>query len=133
MIYPIDEPFLHEVTPVIIEGLADAYPELPAAREAILEIGRLEEQRFAETLTTGLSLLEKSLSAARKGATEQPVLAGRELFRLYDTFGFPLDLARDIAERAGRQRRGRQSHAGNNGCGSRCSDRCAPTTSGHCS
>jgi alanyl-tRNA synthetase len=97
----IDEPFLHEVTPVVVESLGEIYPELRAARDAVLEIGRLEEQRFAETLSTGLSMLEGSLSKL-KGADDAPaVLPGRDLFRLYDTFGFPLDLARDIAEERG--------------------------------
>jgi len=92
----IDEPFLRHITPVVIEGLADVYPELLAAREAILEVGRREEERFAETLSTGLSLFEESLS--KLSAKDGPaVLPGKELFRLYDTYGFPLDLARDIA------------------------------------
>jgi alanyl-tRNA synthetase len=89
------EPFLHEVTPVVIEQLEDVYPELAVAREAILEIGRREEERFGETLSAGLALLERSLEEA---GGELP---GEELFRLYDTFGFPLDLARDIAEERG--------------------------------
>jgi alanyl-tRNA synthetase len=95
----IDGAFLHEVTPVVIESLGDVYPELAAAKDAILEVGRREEQRFGETLTTGLALLEKSLEGL--GDQGRPVLPGKELFRLYDTFGFPLDLARDIAEERG--------------------------------
>jgi alanyl-tRNA synthetase len=95
----IGEPFLHEVTPVVIDNLGPVYPELVAAADAIVEVGRLEERRFGETLSTGLGLLEKSL--ADLGAAERPVLPGKELFRLYDTFGFPLDLARDIAEERG--------------------------------
>jgi alanyl-tRNA synthetase len=95
----IDEPFLHEVTPAVVEGLADAYPELVAAREAILEVGRREEQRFAETLTAGLTVLDEAL--ARASGQDRPVVPGAELFRLHDTFGFPLELARDIAEERG--------------------------------
>ena len=96
----IDEPFLHEVTPAVIESLGDVYPELVAARDAVTEIGRREEQRFAETLSTGLALLEKSLSRLGSGEKRQ-VLSGTELFRLHDTFGFPLDLARDVAQERG--------------------------------
>jgi alanyl-tRNA synthetase len=91
----IDEPFLHEITPVVIESLGEVYPELLAAREAIVEVGRREEQRFSETLTTGLSLLERSLAEVEQG--EQRLLSGKDLFRLHDTYGFPLELARDIA------------------------------------
>jgi alanyl-tRNA synthetase len=97
----IDEPFLHEITPVVAENLGPVYPELVAASDAVLEIGRLEEQRFAETLTTGLGVLEEALAEARGQAGAAPRLPGKELFRLYDTFGFPLDLARDIAEERG--------------------------------
>jgi alanyl-tRNA synthetase len=91
----IDEPFLHEITPAVIESLGEVYPELIAAREAIVEVGRREEQRFSETLTTGLNLLESSLAELEPG--ECRTLPGKDLFRLYDTYGFPLELARDIA------------------------------------
>jgi len=96
----IHEPFLHEITPVVIEGLGDVYPELLSAREAILEVGRREEERFAETLTTGLQLLEESLGRL-EGGEGTAVLPGADLFRLYDTYGFPLELARDIAGERG--------------------------------
>ncbi len=91
----IEEPFLHEITPVVFDEMGGVYPELLAAKEAILQIGRLEEQRFEDTLATGLAMFDEALG--RTGDT----LPGRELFRLYDTFGFPLDLARDIAEERG--------------------------------
>ena len=92
------EPFLHEVTPAVLATLGDVYPELVAARDAILEIGRREEQRFADTLATGIELMEQSVGALPAG---ERVLPGAELFRLYDTFGLPLDLARDIAQERG--------------------------------
>ena len=91
----IEEPFLHEITPVVLDEFGGSYPELLAARDAIAQIGRLEEQRFGDTLATGLGMFEDAL--AESGG----VLPGKELFRLYDTFGFPLDLARDIAEERG--------------------------------
>ncbi|HXV75058.1 MAG TPA: alanine--tRNA ligase, partial [Candidatus Polarisedimenticolaceae bacterium] len=98
----IDEPFLHHVTPAVVDGLGDHYPELLAARDAMLEIGKLEEQRFADTLSTGLQVLEQALAGTEPDrSTGRPVLAGADLFRLYDTFGFPLDLARDVADERG--------------------------------
>jgi alanyl-tRNA synthetase len=97
----IDEPFLEEITPIVIEGMGEVYPELLASREAVLEIGRLEERRFSETLSTGLAVLEDSLAAVAHSTKKKTVLPGKELFKLYDTFGFPLDLARDIAEERG--------------------------------
>jgi len=98
----IREPFLHEITPVVLDSMGETYPELLAAREAILEVGRREERQFAETVSTGLGMLEESIGRVREAApADRPVLPGRELFRLYDTFGLPLDLARDIADEQG--------------------------------
>jgi len=97
----ITEPFLHEVTPVVIDGLGEQYPELLTATDAIIEIGKLEERRFADTLSTGLQVLEDSLAKLTDDPAPKRTLPGKELFRLYDTFGFPLDLARDIAEERG--------------------------------
>jgi len=94
----IAEPFLHEVTPRVIDVLGGEYPELAAARDAILEVGRREEERFSDTLAAGLELLEQRIADLPQA---ERVLPGRELFRLYDTFGFPLDLARDIADERG--------------------------------
>ncbi len=93
----IREPFLEDVVPVVIDGLGEVYPELVAAREAALEVCRREEERFAETLSTGLELLDEAI----RGLGGDKVVPGREIFRLYDTFGLPLDLARDVAEERG--------------------------------
>jgi len=97
----LDEPFLQDVTPVVMDSLVPVYPELAAARDAVLDIGLREEQRFAETLSTGLEMLERQLGELAGSGETRVVLPGRDLFKLYDTFGFPLDLARDIAEERG--------------------------------
>ncbi len=95
----IERPFLHEISPVVIDGLSVQFPELIGAKDAILEVGRREEERFAETLATGLEMLEKELEQT---AGDGPsVLSGEFVFKLHDTFGFPLDLARDAAEDRG--------------------------------
>jgi alanyl-tRNA synthetase len=94
----IEEPFLHEVSPVVLEQLGETYPELLAAKEAVLEVGRREEERFADTLAAGLTLLDQSIQTIPEGSRTLP---GAELFRLYDTFGLPLDLAQDVAEERG--------------------------------
>jgi alanyl-tRNA synthetase len=96
----IGEPFLQDLAPLVIDQLGDSYPELRSARDAIEQVGRSEERRFAETLSTGLALLEKSLSKVEP-AGGGGTLPGKDLFRLYDTYGFPLDLARDIAAERG--------------------------------
>ena len=92
----IQEPFLDQITPVVLEEMGGAYPELAASGDAILEIGRREEQRFGETLATGLTMLDQAFEKAGG-----KILPGKELFKLYDSFGFPLDLARDVAEERG--------------------------------
>ncbi len=94
----ITEPFLHEISPVVLDRLGEAYPELLAAKDAILEVGRREEERFADTLASGLALLDQAIGDL---PAEAKVLPGADLFRLYDTFGLPLDLAQDVAEERG--------------------------------
>ncbi|MCP3982418.1 MAG: alanine--tRNA ligase [bacterium] len=91
----IEEAFLHEITPVVTDCLKGVYPELVASLDGTLEIGRREEQRFGTTLVAGMGRLEDAL-ASTKGA-----LPGATMFELYDTFGFPLDLMRDIADERG--------------------------------
>ncbi|HEX4823172.1 MAG TPA: alanine--tRNA ligase [Candidatus Polarisedimenticolaceae bacterium] len=94
----IQGPFLHGVAPAVIETLGEVYPEIVGAMPAILEVARREEERFGETVAAGLTLLDEAL-AKMKG--EARVLPGADLFRLYDTFGLPLDLAQDVAEERG--------------------------------
>jgi alanyl-tRNA synthetase len=90
----LEGPFLHRVTDVVAGLMGGAYPEVAGHRDRIREIIRAEEERFAATLDRGLALLEEEMRAARRGGRE--VLAGETAFRLYDTFGFPLDLTEDI-------------------------------------
>ncbi|MGH7798867.1 MAG: alanine--tRNA ligase [Candidatus Binatia bacterium] len=90
----LDEPFLHEVAKTVAAVMGDAYPELRVEEQRIREVMRTEEERFGETLEKGLALLEDA--TARLRAEKQQVLSGEVAFRLYDTFGFPLDLTEDI-------------------------------------
>jgi alanyl-tRNA synthetase len=91
-------PFLHEVAPAVIATLGEVYPELVAAQPAILEVARREEERFGETVAESLGLLDDVVSKLPAGSK---VLGGADLFRLYDTFGLPLDLAQDVADERG--------------------------------
>jgi alanyl-tRNA synthetase len=95
----LDGPFLDAVVPAVLETLDDVYPELIGARDAILEVARREEERFAETIATGLQLLDTAIGGLAEGGPR--IVPGSELFRLYDTYGLPLDLARDLAEERG--------------------------------
>ena len=94
----IEGPFLHDVAPVVIATLGEAYPEIVAAQPAIAEVARREEERFGETVAAGLTLLDETIGKLGGAAKTLP---GTELFRLYDTFGLPLDLAQDVAEERG--------------------------------
>jgi alanyl-tRNA synthetase len=91
-------PFLHEIAPIVVETLGEVYPEIVGAMPAIIEVARREEERFGETVAAGLALLDEAIRAIPEGSF---VLPGSELFRLYDTFGLPLDLAQDVAEERG--------------------------------
>jgi alanyl-tRNA synthetase len=89
----LKDPFLYQVADTVVRVMGDAYPELRAEQQRIGEVIRSEEERFGETLEKGLVLLDEA-TAKLKG--EQKVLPGEVAFRLYDTFGFPLDLTEDI-------------------------------------
>lgn len=90
----LEQPFLHEVAKTVATVMGDAYPELRAEEQRIREVIRSEEERFGETLEKGLSLLEEAMGKLKKEKSQ--VLSGDVAFRLYDTFGFPLDLTEDI-------------------------------------
>ena len=91
----LTEPFLHELTGVVIAGMAGAYPELETSREAIVAVVHREETQFDRVLRDGLPHLEAALADAE---SKQRVLDGEAAFRLYDTFGMPLDFIEDMAQ-----------------------------------
>jgi alanyl-tRNA synthetase len=99
----LTEPFLHGVTPAVLETLGDVYPELIASREAIVAVGRREEERFGETLAVGLEHTERVMGELAGGGKQTLILPGEEVFRLYDTFGVPMELIQDIAQERGIQ------------------------------
>jgi alanyl-tRNA synthetase len=86
------KPFFHTLVVALEREMGDAYPELRTQRVHIERVLQQEEERFAETLSQGMSLLEDAI-AAMKGNE----LSGDTVFRLYDTYGFPVDLTADIA------------------------------------
>jgi len=89
----IDRPFLHEVVDAVVRTMGGAYPAIVEGQARIAEVVRVEEERFALTLDRGLALLAVEMDAARRRAGRLP---GGVAFRLYDTYGFPLDLTEDI-------------------------------------
>ncbi len=95
----LERPFLGDLLPTLTESLGDAYPELRTHRQAILRALKAEEESFAATLGRGLVLFEKTVARTRAaGATTFP---GEDAFKLYDTYGFPLDLTVLMAREQG--------------------------------
>jgi alanyl-tRNA synthetase len=89
------QPFFHLLVEDLASVMGQAYPELVEAKARVAAVLKQEEERFAETLENGMQVLEAAL---RRG---DRMLDGETLFRLYDTFGFPLDLTADIARERG--------------------------------
>jgi alanyl-tRNA synthetase len=87
-------PFIHSVADAVIDEMSEAYPELNERRAFITDRIRREEERFLETLTKGMDMLEGEIGELKAKGIE--TLSGETVFRLYDTFGFPLDLTADI-------------------------------------
>ncbi|MBQ8268824.1 MAG: alanine--tRNA ligase [Clostridia bacterium] len=95
----IERKFLAELCEIVIDQNKGAYPELAEKADYILKVINMEEDRFRQTLDAGLSMLEKRLSEL--SAEDKTLLEGAEAFKLYDTYGFPVDLTREIAAEAG--------------------------------
>ena len=91
------DPVMHQMVPALISQMGQAYPELGQAQALIEESLLLEETRFKTTLDRGLKLLDDELSIMNKGYP----LSGEVAFKLYDTFGFPLDLTQDALREKG--------------------------------
>jgi len=92
----VRQPFFHKLVPTLVEQMGEAYPELPAAATTVHKALLAEEERFAETLDAGMKIFDDV--AARVG---DGVIPGADAFRLYDTYGFPVDLTADIARERG--------------------------------
>ncbi|MFB3820018.1 MAG: alanine--tRNA ligase [Candidatus Methylomirabilales bacterium] len=91
----LEQPFLFQVTGEVVARMQGAYPELADAREHVARVTRAEEERFGHTLRVGLRMVDGLVEELKEtGATSVP---GEEIFKLYDTYGFPVDLLRDIA------------------------------------
>lgn len=91
------EPLIYKLVPALIREMGDAYPDLDKAQSLITETLQLEETRFRKTLERGLGLLEDATAEMGEGAN----LDGATAFKLYDTYGFPLDLTQDALRQRG--------------------------------
>ena len=85
----INRPFMYSLVPVVVEKYKDFYPELVSRENVIVPLLKSEEEKFIKTLTSGEALLREMIEGKKE-------LSGKDAFRLYDTFGFPLDLTKEI-------------------------------------
>lgn len=95
----IDGAFLSKLSETVIEGSKDGYPELEEKKEFIFNVLDQEESKFAKTIDQGLSILNEMEQAVEKEGKKE--LSGADAFKLYDTYGFPLDLTTEILEEKG--------------------------------
>jgi alanyl-tRNA synthetase len=95
----INKPFLYKIADTVIDESKSAYPELSEKRDYIKKIIKTEEERFDETIDTGLSILAGYLNGLKQ--ENQKTLSGKNAFKLYDTYGFPIDLTIEIAGEQG--------------------------------
>jgi alanyl-tRNA synthetase len=95
----IEGPFLHRTSSKVVGLMKDAYPELRETEAFVSKVIRNEEERFSETLDSGLKILREELNQLRR--EKKKILSGEVVFRLYDTFGFPTDLTVEILQEEG--------------------------------
>ncbi|NTW04835.1 MAG: alanine--tRNA ligase, partial [Peptococcaceae bacterium] len=86
----IEKPFLYQLAGAVIKQVAEAYPDLVDNKERIIKVIRIEEERFGETLAQGTDMLNKMILEAKVAGNR--LISGRDAFKLYDTYGFPLEL-----------------------------------------
>ena len=95
----INRPFMYELVPVVGEIMQDFYPEVTEKQDFIEKVIKNEEERFHETLHEGLTILFDVIKKQKAKGNEQ--IPGADAFRLYDTYGFPVELTEEFAEEAG--------------------------------
>ena len=93
------ESFMYKLVPVLVGEMGGAFPELPAQRELITKVIKEEEESFLRTLSNGINMLSNAIDAVK--AEGKTVLDGTQAFRLFDTYGFPLDLTELICRESG--------------------------------
>ncbi len=95
----VEEPFAYKLTETVVEIMKDAYPELADYASIIRGVVFAEEESFSATLENGMRLIGEMIDAEKKNGGDK--ISGAHAFKLYDTYGFPMDLAREIVEDAG--------------------------------
>lgn len=90
------QPFLHRLTPVIAEGYGNVYPEVREREKLISDLIHREEERFNATIESGMNRLDDLIASLK--SKHETVLPGAEVFRLYETFGFPREMTEEVAQ-----------------------------------
>ncbi|MDO4998293.1 MAG: alanine--tRNA ligase [Neisseria sp.] len=93
--------FFHKLVPDLVKEMGAAYPELIEKQQQIVDALKGEETRFGETLEKGMVLFNKVLSEAKQANADAKIIPGADIFKLYDTYGFPYDLTADMAREIG--------------------------------
>jgi alanyl-tRNA synthetase len=91
----LEKPFMDTVTAAVIDSMEHAYPHLGSAKELLTKVVNNEEERFRGTLENGLIILDQEISRMKKN--KEKIITGDFIFKLYDTYGFPVDIVRDIS------------------------------------
>ncbi|MFK5927227.1 MAG: alanine--tRNA ligase [Desulfuromusa sp.] len=94
-----EDPILFKTAVFVLESMAEAYPEEAKRKDFVAKVVQNEEERFIQTLGNGLRILQEEI--AQLSATKQTIIPGETVFKLYDTYGFPVDLTADIVEKDG--------------------------------
>lgn len=94
----VNRPFLYEICDTVINENLTAYPELDEKREYIKKVIKTEEESFAKTVDKGMQILGEFIKELSADDTRKPILSGENLFKLHDTYGFPIDLTREILQ-----------------------------------
>ena len=98
------KPFFHKLVPTLVEMMGEAYPRLKADAARVMDVLRVEEERFFETLATGMDILDEAteaLDSELEPSDMQKMIPGAVAFKLHDTYGFPFDLTADVCRERG--------------------------------
>jgi alanyl-tRNA synthetase len=101
--YGANPQFFSQLVPTLVRAMGSAYPELRANEKLVRDVLAKEGEQFSRTLATGMSLLDEAIASLASQVPASRTLDGEVVFRLYDTYGFPLDLTADIARERGLQ------------------------------
>ena len=94
----VNKPFLYQICDTVIDENLTAYPELNEKREYIKKVIKTEEESFAKTVDKGMQILGEFVKELSAEDSKMPILSGENLFKLHDTYGFPIDLTREILQ-----------------------------------